>query len=145
MKFFDNIDFASTLGHIRDKGQIKFVDVYTYRKVGNNDPVVLPFLPTPMVDFISDKESLESGGVIAVGDVVLRQIPVSRYKKVDLETATVGGGAKKYWILSDSKSEPKAYTTIRVTRGPLFWEVILHRFKSLDPSKIIRFLEGVNG
>ena len=136
MNFFNNIDFAPTLGHIRDRGQIKFVDVYTYRKEGNNAPVVVPFLPTPLVDFISNKEFMESGGVIAVGEIVLRQIPVSRYKESDLQTSTLSGRVKRYWILSDPKSEPKAYTTTNITRGPLFWEVVLERYKSINEEKL---------
>ena len=136
MSFFDNIDFAPTLGHIRDKGQIRFVDVYTFIEAGDNAPVVMPFLPTPLVTFVANKEQFDMGGVISVGDIVLKQIPVSRYKESDLKTSVSGGMVRRYWVLSDSKSEPRAYTTEGITRGPLFWEVVIQRYKSINEEKL---------
>lgn len=141
--FFENLDFADTLGQIRDRGGIKIANVYTL--VRGQTAQLMPFLPTPEVDYISHKESLESGGVQPVGDVLLKQIPVSRYSEDDLKTTTSEPSIKKYWVLDSPKSGPKAYITERITRGTFFWEVVLKRYKAVNMGELQTMLEAING
>ena len=143
--FFDNLDFSETLSQIRDKGGLKIVDVYTYRKSASGNPQIMPFLPTPQVDFITKDEILEPGGVISFGDVILKQIPISRYSEEDLQTISSEPGVNRYWLLDSRKSEPKAYTTAKISRGTIFWEVLLTPYKPLDSDDIKKLLEGLNG
>ena len=142
--FFDKLDFSETLGQIRDKAGLKIVDVYTYRKPANGNPQIMPFLPTPEVDYITKEEVLESGGVISVGDILLKQIPISRYSEDDLSSST-SDNSIKHWILVSSKGEPRAYTTGKIIRSHVFWEVILLRAKAFNSDDIKKLLEGLNG
>ena len=83
---------------------------------------------------------LDSGGTIAEGTVLLKNIPASKFpESVLLGTSTKN--IKYYWIIYASNTEPKAYVTDRIVKeNELLFDVYVKRFKSLNITELRKTL-----
>ena len=128
-------DIAEALSGVRDfvdDAGLKKANVYFLTKRAGEEDLWEQFLPTPEIQFLDIEESLDPGGIVGLGRVLLKNIPKSLFSNQDLKTASPGGIVKKYWVIGGNGVEPQAYTTSQIsTPNVVFWEVLITRYKAL--------------
>ena len=83
---------------------------------------------------------LDSGGTIAEGTVLLKNIPANKFPEGVL-LGTSDRNIKYYWIIHANNTEPKAYVTDRIIKeNELLFDVYIKRFKSITLTDLRRTL-----
>ena len=134
---FNNVDFTGPLTKIRDVSGIKIADVWFYGTKKGEADIWEQMIPTPSIQMVSNDILLSDGGVIAVGDVILGQIPTKKYSEEDL--FRTGGEYKFYFVIRDPNGVmvTKGYTPNKIIRKDLFFYTLsIERFKSLKVDEI---------
>ena len=128
-------EVASDVAGLRDTIGAKKANVYFLVKEEGQDDIWSQVLPTPDIQFFDLQQSLDSGGVVSEGDILLKQIPIQKYEEEGLQTFEESG-KRKFWVVSGPGLETKAFVTSRIEKDLLFFNVYLRRYKSLNSSDL---------
>ena len=117
---------------VSDKTGLKTANVYFLTKRKGEEDLWEQFLPTPYIQFVDLSQTMDLGGNIAEGRILLKNIPRSVYSNQDLRTSVEDGSVRKYWIIGGNGIEPQAYLTSQISVPNLaFWDVLITRYKPL--------------
>ena len=128
---------ADVLG-IRDIIGSKEANVYWLTRREGMEDQWEQVLPTPeIVDLLHTSNPLE-GGVVQVGQIMLKNIPLQGFSESDLDTSSEDETLRKYWVIAGPGLETKAYTTARIHKKSIVaFDVFLKRYDSLNSSDLI--------
>ena len=131
----DNFNLINTLKvvaeqvfSIKDTIGFKKANVFFYSKIGDDDAVWTQILPTPNIRDFSQAIVMQSGGVVKQGDLLLTELPNNKFSQSDLETATIEGKEKKFYVVvPQNATETQAYTAINIRRNYIDFSVHIRR------------------
>ena len=117
---------------IRDNIGAKKSNVWFYSKTGENNPVWTQILPTPYVRDIEQEVTLQEGGSLEHGDIILQNLPRYKFSEEDLETSSDDDNTEKYWVI-----DGRAYTTVFIKKGLVSFDVHIRRYDSINKGELV--------
>ena len=133
--FYENIDLSKSM-NIRNK--FKNFELFTYTITDNKVTITPINNPPPIIEIVSSELQPDLGGGIQVSDVILRAVPSRRYSE---EYLLGVGSNRRLWVIRGPAFETKGYVTKSVVlENPIFFKVVLTRYKSLNSAKLNKSL-----
>ena len=128
---------VSDVMQIKDDVGIKKANVYLYSKPEGQDATWKQLLPTPTIVDLSHDISLLEGGSVQAGDLFLKGIPQSDYTEQELETATVEGNDKRFFVIIPFGGYSRAYTAVNIRRKYLSFSIHVRRFEAVNEDELL--------